>query len=183
MGSKGDDGIYDAGMQGQGNIGNVTDDNVYADLPGVYEVRAIVTDRHLMTSLSNVEVFEIIKVDGSRVPVNNLTFPYRHLENTSYYEGEEDNEYDPVGVLESGSTELNATEILTMTTKSRYVLSSRAMDPDGALAKGVQYTVTCATCISNSYRIHWMDMSSFFTTMKRKTFLKILPLCPLELEI
>ena len=93
-----------------------------------------------MTSLSNVEVFEIIKVDGSQIPVNNLTFPYRHFEDTNYYEGEEDNEKDPVGVLESGSTELNATEILTMTTKSKYVLSSRAMDPDGAL-RGVQYTV------------------------------------------
>ncbi len=137
---RGEDGIYDAGDSGSGLFGNITDDNVYADLPGVYEVRAIVTDRHLMTSLSNVEVFEIIKVDGSQTPVNNLTFPYRHFEDTNYYEGEEDNENDPVGYWNLESTELNATEILTMTTKSRYVLSSRAMDPDGAL-RGVQYTV------------------------------------------
>jgi hypothetical protein len=61
----------------RGNDGeiNTPDDNTYAGIPGKYKVRAIVTDHHQMIGLSEPEIFEIVSIEGSQPPDNNMTFP------------------------------------------------------------------------------------------------------------
>ncbi|MEC8243866.1 MAG: hypothetical protein VX038_03390 [Verrucomicrobiota bacterium] len=123
--------------RGNDRIINTADDNTYAGIPGKYKVRAIVTDHHQMIGLSEPEVFEIVSIKGSQAPDNNMTFPVLY---------EKDN--NPLFNLGNGTVvpddyvqeAVDNIELVSLTTNSRYVFSTQANDPDGAL-RGVQYEV------------------------------------------
>ena len=121
----------------RGNDGeiNTRDDNTYAGIPGKYKVRAIVTDHHQMIGLSDPEVFEIISIEGSQPPDNNMTFPVLFQRDEAPLYNGEDRPAD-----DYATQAVDDIELVSLTTNSRYVFSTQAKDPDGAL-RGVQYEV------------------------------------------